>query len=140
MATMKAVHIVGYHRDLEMTEISKPEITGPFDLVVRIGGAGLTPDHATARAARRLRPADRCVVIGAGGLGHIGIPTIDIISTGTNLIGNLIGSYDDLTELTVLAARGLVKLHTATYALDDFQTAIDDLNAGRVRGRAILVP
>ena len=39
-----------------------------------------------------------------------------------------------------LAARGLVTLHTARYALDDFQQAIDDLDAGRVRGRAILVP
>ena len=40
----------------------------------------------------------------------------------------------------VLAARGHVKLHTQTYALDDFQQAITDLDAGNVRGRAILVP
>ena len=40
----------------------------------------------------------------------------------------------------VLAARGDVKLHTAKYALDDFQSAIDDLAAGRIRGRAILTP
>ena len=40
----------------------------------------------------------------------------------------------------VLAARGDVKLHTARYRLDDFQQAIDDLSAGRVRGRAILIP
>ena len=39
-----------------------------------------------------------------------------------------------------LAAQGKVKLHTTTYALDDFQQALDDLDAGRVRGRAILVP
>lgn len=49
-------------------------------------------------------------------------------------------SYNDLCELMVLAARGAVNLHTAKYALDDFQKAIDDLDAGRVRGRAILVP
>ena len=39
-----------------------------------------------------------------------------------------------------LAARGAVTLHTAKYALDDFQSALDDLDAGRVRGRAILIP
>ena len=39
-----------------------------------------------------------------------------------------------------LAARGAVTLHTAEYALDDFQSALDDLDAGRVRGRAILIP
>ena len=36
-----------------------------------------------------------------------------------------------------LAAQGKVKLHTSKYKLDDFQKAIDDLSAGKVRGRAI---
>jgi NAD+-dependent secondary alcohol dehydrogenase Adh1 len=39
-----------------------------------------------------------------------------------------------------LAAQQKVTLHTAKYPLDDFQKAVDDLDAGRVRGRAILVP
>lgn len=197
--------------------------------VAALADAGLTAYHAAAKAARRLRPGDRCVVIGAGGLGHIGIqvlkaltaaelvvvdrnpdavdlavsigadhgviadgtqidqvldltggqgaetvidfvgeggatkdglamlrragdyhvvgygenidvPTIDVISTEINLIGNLVGSYTDLCELMVLAAQGRVKLHTARYPLEEFQTALDDLDAGRIRGRAILVP
>ena len=344
MSTMRAVRVVGYHRDLEMTELAVPEPVGPLDVVVRIGGAGvcrtdlhilegqwagktgvtlpytighenagwvhaigsavtnvaegdkvivhplitcgfcracrsgddvhceasafpgidtnggyaeylrtsarsvvriddslepsdvaaladagLTAYHAAAKAARRLGPRDRCVVIGAGGLGHIGIqvlkaltaaelivvdrnpdaiklalsigadhgvvadggqvdevldltagvgaevvvdfvgeggstgeglrmlrrngdyhvvgygenvdvPTIDIISTEINIIGNLVGSYNDLCDLMVLAARGAVTLHTVKYPLGDFKRAIDDLDAGRVRGRAILVP
>jgi NAD+-dependent secondary alcohol dehydrogenase Adh1 len=39
-----------------------------------------------------------------------------------------------------LAARGAVTLHTAKYPLEDFQRAIDDLDNGRIRGRAILTP
>ncbi|MFC3452451.1 NAD(P)-dependent alcohol dehydrogenase [Amycolatopsis speibonae] len=197
--------------------------------VAALADAGLTAYHAAAKASRRLRPGDRCVVIGAGGLGHIGIqvlkaltaaelvvidrnpdavdlavtigadhgiladgsqieqvldltggegaetvidfvgeggatkdglamlrragdyhvvgygenidvPTIDVISTEINLIGNLVGSYTDLCELMVLAAQGRVKLHTARYPLEEFQTALDDLGAGHIRGRAILVP
>lgn len=197
--------------------------------VAALADAGLTAYHAIAKVARTTRPGDVCVVIGAGGLGHIGIqvlkaisgvtvvvldrnpaavdlavkigadhgivadgthiqqvlemtgghgaeavvdfvgeggatkegvamlrragnyfvvgygenidvPTIDIISTEINFIGNLVGSYNDLQELMVLAAQGKVTLHTTKYSLDDFQTAIDDLDAGRVRGRAILVP
>lgn len=342
--TMRAVRVVGYHQNLELDEVPAPEPTGPFDVIVKIGGAGvcrtdlhilegqwaeksgvtlpytighenagwvaavgsgvtnvtegdkvichplvtcslcracrsgddvhcansqfpgidtdggyadylrtsarsvvrideslepadvaaladagLTAYHAAAKAARRLRPGDRCVVIGAGGLGHIGIqvlkaitgaeilvvdrnqeavklateigadhgivadgshvdevleltggegaetvidfvgeggatkdgiamlrragdyhvvgygeninvPTIDIISTEINFIGNLVGSYTDLCELMVLAARGDVTLHTQKYPLDNFQKALDDLDAGRVRGRAILTP
>jgi NAD+-dependent secondary alcohol dehydrogenase Adh1 len=197
--------------------------------VAALADAGLTAYHAAAKAARRLRAGDRCVIIGAGGLGHIGIqvlhalspaelivvdrnpdavklalsigadhaivadgnqvqqvldqtggngaevvidfvgeggstkegiamtrragdylvvgygenvdvPTIDLVSTEINILGNLVGSYNDLVELMALAAQQKVKLHTAKYALDDFQSAIDDLDAGRVRGRAILVP
>ncbi|AIJ24097.1 alcohol dehydrogenase GroES domain-containing protein [Amycolatopsis methanolica 239] len=341
---MRAVQVVGYHENLRMTEVPEPEVTGPWDVVVKIGGAGvcrtdihilegqwaeksgvtlpytighenagwvhavgsavtnvaegdkvivhplitcglcaacragddvhcvssafpgidthggyaeylktsarsvvhiddslepadvaaladagLTAYHAAAKAARRLRPGDRCVVIGAGGLGHIGIqvlkaltaaelivvdrnpdavklavsigadhgvvaegrqveevldltggagaevvldfvgeggatrdgvgmlrragdyhvvgygenidvPTIDIISTEINFIGNLVGSYTDLCELMVLAAQGKVRLHTTKYPLERFQDAIDDLDAGRIRGRAILTP
>jgi NAD+-dependent secondary alcohol dehydrogenase Adh1 len=341
---MKAVRVVGYHQPLQTDEVPQPEVTGPFDVVVKIGGAGvcrtdihilegqwaeksqvalpytighenagwvhavgsavtnvaegdkvilhplitcglcracragddvhceksqfpgidtdggyaeylktsarsvvkiddslepadvaaladagLTAYHAVAKAARRLRAGDRAVLIGAGGLGHIGIqvlsalspaeivvvdrnpdavklaleigadhgivadgdhveqvldltgghgaeqvvdfvgeggstaeglrmtrragdyhvvgygenvdvPTIDLVSAEINVIGNLVGSYDDLAALMALAARGKVTLHTVKYALDDHQQAIDDLSAGRVRGRAILVP
>ncbi len=344
MSTMRAVRVVGYHQNLEMTEVQKPTITEPFDVIVKIGGAGvcrtdlhilegqwaeksgvalpytighenagwveavgpavtnvregdkvivhplitcglcracrsgddvhceasafpgidtnggyaeylktsarsvvriddslepadvaaladagLTAYHAAAKAARRLTPRDRAVIIGAGGLGHIGIqvlkaispaelivvdrnpqalklaeaigadhgvladgsqieqvleltgghgaevlidfvgeggatsegvlmlrragdyhvvgygeninvPTIDIISTEINFIGNLVGSYNDLCDLMALAARGAVHLHTQKYRLDEFQTAIDDLDSGNVRGRAILTP
>lgn len=344
MSTMRAVQVVGYHQDLEMREVAVPEPVGPFDVIVRIGGAGvcrtdlhilegqwaeksgvalpytighenagwvhavgsavtnvaegdtvivhplitcglcracrsgddvhcessgfpgidtdggyaeylrtsarsvvriddalqpsdvaaladagLTAYHAAAKAARRLTPRDRVVAIGAGGLGHIGIqvlkaltaaevivvdrnadavklaldigadhgvvaegsqvadvldltgghgaevvldfvgeggstaqglamtrragdyhvvgygedvvvPTIDLISTEKNVIGNLVGSYNDLQDLMALAARGAVTLHTVKYALDDFRSAITDLDAGRVRGRAILIP
>jgi NAD+-dependent secondary alcohol dehydrogenase Adh1 len=197
--------------------------------VAALADAGLTAYHAVAKAARKLRPGDRCVMIGAGGLGHIGIqvmaalspaeivvvdrnpdavklavsigahhgvvadgdhveavlgltggngaeqvidfvgeggstaegirmtrragdyhvvgygenidvPTIDIISTEINIVGNLVGSYNDLVELMALVAQEKVTLHTAKYALEDFQSALDDLDAGRVRGRAILVP
>jgi NAD+-dependent secondary alcohol dehydrogenase Adh1 len=197
--------------------------------VAALADAGLTAYHAAAKVARRLTPRDKCVIIGAGGLGHIGIqvlkalspatlivvdrnpealklaeaigadhgvvadgsqvdqvlsltdgngaetvvdfvgeggataegvamlrragdyhvvgygeninvPTIDIVSTEINFIGNLVGSYNDLCDLMALAASGAVNLHTQKYALDDFQSAITDLDNGNVRGRAILTP
>jgi NAD+-dependent secondary alcohol dehydrogenase Adh1 len=197
--------------------------------VAALADAGLTAYHAVAKAARVLRPGEKVVVIGAGGLGHIGvqvlhalsaaemivvdrnaealtlakefgaqhtvladgtqleqikeitggdgaeavidfvgeggaledgiaslrragnyyvvgyggelrIPTIDVISTEINFIGNLVGSYNDLAELMILADQGKVSLHTARYSMTDFEAALDDLDHGRVRGRAILVP
>ena len=72
--------------------------------------------------------------------GTLTIPTLDIISTERNIIGNLVGSYNDLVELMSLAASGKVTLHTKQYALDDVNEAIQDLDQGRLRGRGILVP
>jgi NAD+-dependent secondary alcohol dehydrogenase Adh1 len=77
-------------------------------------------------------------VIGYGGT--VNIPTLDIISTERNIVGNIVGSYNDLAELMVLAQAGRVTLHTRTYPLDAAAEALADLDAGRVRGRAILVP
>ncbi|MDL9947925.1 NAD(P)-dependent alcohol dehydrogenase [Gordonia sp. ABSL11-1] len=221
----------GYAEYLKTTArsvVAIDESLQPADIAA-LADAGLTAYHAAAKVARMTRPGDTCVVIGAGGLGHIGIqvleaisgvtivvvdrtpaavelavevgahhgivadgthvdrvleltdgkgaeavldfvgeggataegiamlrragnyfvvgygenidvPTIDVISTEINFIGNLVGSYNDLTELMTLAAQGKVTLHTTKYPLDDFQQAIDDLDAGRVRGRAILIP
>ena len=39
-----------------------------------------------------------------------------------------------------LTAAGKVTLHTAEYPLDAAVDALNDLNAGRVVGRAVLVP
>jgi NAD+-dependent secondary alcohol dehydrogenase Adh1 len=85
-----------------------------------------------------LRRAGSYFVIGYGGA--MAVPTIDIISTEINIVGNLVGTYTDLVELMVLAARGQVKLHTATYPLDAFGDALADLDQGRLRGRGILIP
>jgi NAD+-dependent secondary alcohol dehydrogenase Adh1 len=83
-------------------------------------------------------PAGSYFVIGYGGTLHI--PTLDIISTERNIIGNIVGTYNELAELMVLAQAGKVTLHTRAYPLDAAVEAIADLDAGRVRGRAILVP
>jgi NAD+-dependent secondary alcohol dehydrogenase Adh1 len=202
--------------------------TRPED-VAALADAGITAYHAVRKAIPLLYPGTTCVVIGAGGLGHIGIqclaaltatkiivvdrnpdalklaeqlgahhtvvadggqvqavmdltggagaevvldfvaeqgaehdgwamtgragsyyvigyggtlqvPTLDIISTERNIIGNIVGSYNELAELMVLAQTGKVTLHTRTYPLDQAVEAVADLDAGRVRGRAILVP
>ena len=221
----------GYAEYLKTTARSVVKLDkslAPAD-VAALADAGLTAYHAVAKAARILRPGQHAVIIGAGGLGHIGIqvllalsaaemivvdrspealelarelgahhtvladggqidavqaltggngaevvldfvgeggaiedgiamlrragsyfvigyggrldvPTIDIISTEINFIGNLVGTYNDLVELMALAAQGKVTLHTTTYPLSEFSTALVDLEQGRVRGRAILIP
>jgi NAD+-dependent secondary alcohol dehydrogenase Adh1 len=84
------------------------------------------------------RPGGSDYVIGYGGT--LSIPTLDVISTERNVVGNIVGTYNELAELMVLAQRDLVTLHTRTYPLAEAADALRDLDAGQVRGRAILVP
>jgi NAD+-dependent secondary alcohol dehydrogenase Adh1 len=85
-----------------------------------------------------LRRAGSYYVIGYGG--KLNVPTIDIISTEINFIGNLVGTYNDLAELMVLTAQGKVTLHTAMYPLDAALDAIHALDSGKLLGRGILIP
>ena len=109
------------------------------------GGAGadVVLDFVAEQGAEQdgwamTRRAGSYFVIGYGGTVHI--PTLDIISTERSIIGNIVGTYNELAELMALAQAGKVTLHTATYPLADAARALADLDAGRVRGRAILVP
>jgi NAD+-dependent secondary alcohol dehydrogenase Adh1 len=83
-------------------------------------------------------PAGSMYVLGYGG--EFKAPTLDFVGGEKNVIGNIVGTYPDLVELMVLAEAGKVTLHTKQYPLDAALDALHDLDAGRVRGRAILVP
>jgi NAD+-dependent secondary alcohol dehydrogenase Adh1 len=106
-------------------------------------GAEVVLDFVGERGAEReswemTRRAGSDFVIGYGGT--VDVPTIDVISTERNVVGNLVGSYNDLVELMALAADGRVEMLTRTYPLEAVNDAMDDLDAGRLRGRGILVP
>jgi NAD+-dependent secondary alcohol dehydrogenase Adh1 len=112
------------------------ELTGGHGAKVVVDFVG--EGGSTAEGVRMLRRAGDYHVVGYGE--NLNVPTIDIVSTEINVVGNLVGSYNDLCDLMELAARDQVRLHTSKYPLDRFQDALNDLDAGRVRGRAILVP
>jgi NAD+-dependent secondary alcohol dehydrogenase Adh1 len=131
--TMGADHIV----QADGNQVSQVmDLTGGQGAEVVIDFVG--ERGAEADGWRMTRRAGSHFVIGYGGT--VQVPTIDIISTERNVIGNLVGSYNDLAELMTLAAQGKVKLHTRTYPLDAVNDAMDDLDAGRLQGRGILVP
>ena len=126
----ETVVVDGSHVDrvLELTDGNGAEVVLDF-----VGEQGAERESWTMT-----RRAGSDFVIGYGGT--IEIPAIDVISTERNVVGNLVGSYNDLVELMALAADGKVEMLTHTYPLDAVNDAMDDLDAGRLRGRGILVP
>lgn len=96
-------------------------------------------EHGTTRKGLDMtRPMGSYYVIGYGE--DIRVPTVDMVITEKNIIGNLVGTWAELTELMALADRGLVELHTRHYALADANQALKDLHNGLIKGRAVLVP
>jgi NAD+-dependent secondary alcohol dehydrogenase Adh1 len=77
-------------------------------------------------------------MVGYGG--KIDLPTIDMVTSEKTIVGNLVGTYAELVELMALADRGLVNLHTREYSLSQANKALHDLHAGRIHGRAVLIP
>jgi NAD+-dependent secondary alcohol dehydrogenase Adh1 len=85
-----------------------------------------------------LQRAGSYYLIGYGG--QLAVPTIDIIGSEINFVGNLVGTYNELVELMTLTRQGKVALHTRLYPLEAANEAIHDLETGQLRGRGILVP
>ena len=132
--TLGAHHTVLATGDSEVEKLVM-EITGGgahvvFDFVGESGAELLAP--------KLLRNRGSHYVIGYGGA--VNVPTIEMISREINIVGNLVGTYNDLVELMTLTAQGRITLHTAEYPLDAALDAIADLDNGRIRGRGILVP
>lgn len=90
---------------------------------------------------------DAGAMLGRGGLhfvvgygGTMEMPTIDFVMQEKSVIGNQVGTYIDLVELMELAASGQVSLHNKVYPLEAVGDAVEDLRAGRLQGRGVLVP
>ncbi|HEY9212614.1 MAG TPA: NAD(P)-dependent alcohol dehydrogenase [Ancylobacter sp.] len=92
----------------------------------------------TAKGLAMTRPMGSYYIVGYGE--DIRIPTVDLIISERNIIGNLVGTWAELTELMALADRGLVELATAEYKLADANQALHDLHNGKIHGRAVLIP
>ena len=126
----ETVLVDGRHVDrlLELTDGKGAQVV--FDFV---GEQGAQQDSwaMTRRAGSHF-------VIGYGGT--VAVPALDVIATERNVIGNLVGTYTELTELMTLAQHRAVRLHTRTYPLAAAGEAMDDLAAGRLQGRGILIP
>jgi NAD+-dependent secondary alcohol dehydrogenase Adh1 len=154
LAALTAAKIIVVDRNVDALKLA--ESLGADETVVTDGkqvdavkdftdgeGADVVLDFVAEQGAENdgfamTRAGGSYYVIGYGGT--LTIPTLDVISTERNVVGNIVGTYNELAELMVLAETGKVTLHTRTYPLDAAVDALHDLDAGQVRGRAILVP
>ena len=121
----------GYEITQKVKELTKGK--GAEAVIDFVGEKG-----STSMGLNMTRPGGYFYIVGYGE--EIKILAVDVIFTERNIIGNLVGTWSELYELMELADKGLVKLSMAEYRLDDANKALHDLNDGKVKGRAVLVP
>ena len=87
-----------------------------------------------------LRKAGKLVSVGLFG-GSTPLAPAMVAMKAVSVIGSYVGSLAEMQELMAIARKGtLPGLPLATRPLDEASQALEDLKAGRIRGRAILRP
>ncbi|WP_435362959.1 NAD(P)-dependent alcohol dehydrogenase [Haloarchaeobius sp. DYHT-AS-18] len=108
-----------YLRTNERAVIPLPKGVDTTDIAPH-ADAGITAYHAVKKAARELNPGDHAVVIGVGGLGHIGLQCLDAMSAATI-------TAVDLKDKALDLAADLGAHHGVNPADEDVATTIADL-------------
>ncbi|TPW75700.1 NAD(P)-dependent alcohol dehydrogenase [Schumannella soli] len=112
------------------------ELTGGHGADVVFDFVGIQP--TADLAAGMIRTAGHVVVVGvAKGAVPIGQTTVPLDVTGRAINW---GSRTELMEVVELAKRGAISIHVEEFGLENATEAYDRLHAGKVRGRAVIVP
>ena len=106
----------------ERSVIPLPEGVDPIDIAPH-ADAGITAYHAAKKAVGELNPGDHAVVIGIGGLGHIGVQCLDAMSAAQ------ITAVDLKESALELAEEGGAD-HTVNPSDDDVREFVDSVTDG----------
>ncbi len=106
----------------ERAVIPLPDGVDPADIAPH-ADAGITAYHAAKKAVRDLNPGDYAVVIGIGGLGHIGLQCLDAMSAATIIAVDIKASARDLAD-------SLGAAYTLDPTSEDIPTEVADITDG----------
>ncbi|MFE2486219.1 NAD(P)-dependent alcohol dehydrogenase [Streptomyces mirabilis] len=112
------------------------ELTGGIGAQAVFDFVGAEPTVRTAGALAAVEGEISIVGIGGGAL-PVGFGTLPF---EVSVHAPYWGSRGELVEVLDLARTGAVSVHTETYSLDEAPLAYERLHAGKVNGRAVILP
>ncbi|MFF7882800.1 NAD(P)-dependent alcohol dehydrogenase [Streptomyces sp. NPDC020794] len=112
------------------------ELTGGIGAQAVFDFVGAEPTVRTAGALAAVEGEISIVGIGGGAL-PVGFGTLPF---EVSVHAPYWGSRGELIEVLDLARTGAVSVHTETYSLDEAPLAYERLHAGKVKGRAVILP
>jgi alcohol dehydrogenase, propanol-preferring len=123
-------------RDLEAATVAIRDIVGPRGAVLVLDCVGIQPTYDLG--SRVLGRDSRWTIVGLGGGHH----DFHFTSTpyGCEMCTPYWGGRAELMEVIAMAADGRIHAHTTEFPLEQAADVYDRLKAGKINGRAVLVP
>ncbi|MFF0445359.1 NAD(P)-dependent alcohol dehydrogenase [Streptomyces sp. NPDC004609] len=112
------------------------ELTGGLGAQAVFDFVGVDATGASAVAMAALDADVQLVGLGGGAV-RVGFAQVPY---GMSVTAPYWGSRTELADVTALARSGVLSVHTETYSLDDAPLAYERLHAGKVSGRAVILP
>jgi propanol-preferring alcohol dehydrogenase len=116
--------------------------TDPAAAIQALGGADVAVSLAASprsfeQAFGSLRRGGRLVCVALPADDKMTVPIFDTVIGGKSIIGSIVGTRKDLADVFALHAAHRTRVVTQQVGLDDVNTCIDDVLAGRVPARLV---
>jgi propanol-preferring alcohol dehydrogenase len=117
----------------------------PVAAIRKLGGADQAIALAVApkafeQAYSSLRRGGTLVFVALPADNEITLPIFETVLGGITVVGSIVGTRKDLREVFELHAAGHTTVSSEVRSLDEVNTAIADVEAGRVTARVVLEP
>ncbi len=107
---------------------------GSLDVAVVLAAS----PHVFEQAFASLRRGGRLICVALpGDAASMDIPIFETVLKGISIIGSIVGTRQDLTEVFALHAAGRTRVVTETRAIDDVNDAIAEVLSGTVSARLV---
>jgi propanol-preferring alcohol dehydrogenase len=116
--------------------------TDPVQAIQNLGGADVVistaaPSRSFEQAFGSLRRGGRLVCVGLPADDKMTIPIFDTVLGGKSIIGSIVGTRQDLADVFALRVAGRTRVIAEQRQLEDVNTCVDDVLAGRVPARVV---
>jgi len=117
-------------------------VTDPVEAIKALGGADVAISLATSprafeQAFGSLRRHGRLVCVALPADDKMTVPIFDTVISGKSIIGSIVGTRQDLADVFALHKAGRTKVIAEERHLDDVNTCIEEVLAGRVPARVV---
>lgn len=129
-------------QDLGADHVVNARTTDPVAAIRDLGGADVAIALAAAprsfeQAFSSLRRGGRLVCVALPADDKMTVPIFDTVLGGLSIIGSIVGTRQDLTDVFALHAAGRTKVIAEARHLDDVNLCIEEVLAGKVPARLV---